>query len=89
MDCEGVLEHFEIECEVVLVFRIQVETIHVDGAGKIVIDDFAIDNAISEVFNFHFRGGFGYDLFDPVEDVSFGGHGGGSAWFLHVWMRID
>jgi hypothetical protein len=49
------LEEFEIEGEVVLIFRIGIETIGVDCAGKIMIDDFAVNDSITKIFDFHFR----------------------------------
>ncbi len=76
------MEEFEIEGEVVLIFRIGIETIGVDCAGKIMIDDFAVNDSITEIFDFHFGARVGNDLFDPAEDGSLGGHGAGSTGFL-------
>ena len=76
------MEEFEIEGEVVLIFRIGIEAVGVDGGGEVMIDDFAVNDSIAEIFDFHFGAGVWNDLFDPVEDGGLGGHGAGSTGFL-------
>ena len=48
-----------------------------------MVDDFTVGNAITEILDFHLGIRVWDDLFDPVEDGCFGGHGTGSAGFLY------
>ncbi len=79
---ECVLEEFEVEAVVVLIFGVQVEPIDVYGSRKIMVHDFAVDDAITKIFDFHFGVGVGHDLLDPVEDRGLGRHRTGSTGFL-------
>lgn len=54
-----------------------------------MVHDFAVDDSIAEVLDFHFGVGVGDDLFDPVEDGGLGGHGAGSTGFLDHYEELD
>ena len=43
------------------------EPIQVNTTWEIMIDDFAINYSITEIFDFHFGAGLRNDLFDPAE----------------------
>lgn len=79
---ECILEEPEIEAVVVLIFGVEIEAVETDGSRKVMVDDFAINDAVTKIFYFHFGAGVGDDLFDPGEDGGLGRHGGGSARFL-------
>ena len=83
MYCKWILKEFEIEAVVVLIFRIDIKAVDIDGTGEVMVHDFAVSDSISEIFDFHFGAGFRDDLFDPAEDGGFAGHGAGSAGLLH------
>lgn len=55
-----------------------------------MVHDFAVDDTITKIFNFHFGVGVGHDLLDPVEDRGLGGHRTGSTGFLdHKKSQIN
>lgn len=86
---ESILEEPEVETEVVLIFGVEVEAVKADGSGEVMVDDFAVDNAVTKVLYFHFGAGVGDDLFDPGEDGGLGRHGRRSAGFLdHEEARL-
>lgn len=47
-----------------------------------MIDDFAINDTITKILDFHFGAGFGDDLFNPGENNGLAWHGAWSSGFL-------
>jgi len=70
----------------------RIEPIGRDDSRKVMINDFTVDDSISKILYFKLEGGVIADVFDPIEDESFGGEIGRGARFRYheySWLIMN
>ena len=84
MESKGILKQLQVKGVLILVFGIEIESVEVDRAREIMVNDAAIDNPITKLLYFHFgRAYIRQDLFNPSKNQCLARHRAWSSRFLH------